>query len=255
MGSDTQQRFVLLGCLMLPLGAQGEPLQELVFEGRAYALGAQPGDTEALLYTEQHRQTGTCLDGRWTPATGDVTYFHPDGRKRGSKELNFSVDTQRPSFTLLDDAFNERIEVTNQGDKTAKVVYAEDEEPLERSEVSLGPDTVIDSGFDQLVGDRWDALMAGDTIRFEFLAPTRGKLFSFEGVKVDDSRPTVGSTVIRIQPDGFFINLFADPIFLAYNDDRRLTDYMGLGNMRREGGGNLEVHIRYQYKSQPDCAS
>lgn len=231
-----------------------KPENGLVFEGRAYQLGAMPGDASALIYTEHHQQDGTCTDGRWTPISGSVAYRNKNGSDRARKEIDYAVDLKRPSFILTDSKFDERIEVTNKEDRKAEVIYDEFQNDPVRFEVALGADSIIDAGFDHLVVERWDDLTAGKTIKFDFLAPTRGRLFNFEGVKVSDDRPTEGNVVIRIQPAGFFIGLFADPIHLAYNDQRRLTDYMGLGNMRRENGENHDVHIRYHYNQSHACA-
>jgi hypothetical protein len=236
------------------VGAENGGQPGLVFEGRAYKLDAELGDSSALIYTEQHRQTGACEDGRWKPATDSVTYRHPSGEKRGSKEVDYTVALRRPSYTLIDNAFNERIEVTNQNDERALIVYDEYQETeLQRYEVPLNNDGVIDAGFDQMVAQRWDALMAGKTVDFEFLVIPRGEMYDFEAAKVDDPKPTKGENVIRIQPEGFFADFFVEPIFLAYDDRGYLTDYMGLGNVRRDSNDNHEVHIRYSYQQMPGC--
>lgn len=228
--------------------------EERLFSGQAYQLGATPGDQSALLYSEHHRQRGSCEGGHWQPLSTRVTYQEPDGSERGSKEVDYSVSLLRPSFTLIDSAFDERIEVVNQADRRATISYTESgKKPVEFT-VELSSDTVIDAGFDSWVVQNWEALTAGETVEFQFLAPTRGKTFGFEGARVNDSRPTAGETVIRIQPTGFLVSFFADPIFLAYDDRRRITDYMGLGNMRRDGGDNHPVHIRYDYPQARDCA-
>ena len=227
---------------------------DLVFTGKAYDLDAEVGDPSALIYTEQHRQTGICESGKWTPAKDSVSYLQPSGEERGSKVVDYTVALQRPSYTMLDHKFDERIEVTNDSDERALVYYDEYEEPeIQRYEVPLEEDSVINAGFDQLVVKNWNDLMEGETISFDFVAVPRGEAYDFEATKVESSRSTKGDNVIRIQPAGFFTDFFVEPIYLAYNDEGYITDYIGLGNVRKDSNENYRVHIRYDYQEKPSC--
>lgn len=251
------QALGICGLLCLSTVAATQALADAgaqrVFEGRAYKAGAAPGDSSALLYTEHHEQQGSCEAGHWRPVEGSVVYRHPDGSYRGQKDLDYRGATQRPSFTLVDDALSDRIEVINEDDRVARIAYEENQRDPEQFRVDLTGSSVIDAGFDPWIVKNWERLMAGETVDFAFLAPTRGELFGFEGLKVDSEHRAAGENVIRIQPSGFLIGFFADPIFLAYDNRRRLRDYIGLSNLRQEGGDNPQVHIRYEYTQTPAC--
>ena len=233
--------------------AMAEESQSLHFTGSAYRLGTDPGESSALVYTEIHQQTGTCKGGRWRPAQDSVSYREPDGAERGTKSVDYRPEPLQPSYTLTDLKFDEHIRVVNDGDH-ATIVYEEfgTAEP-QRFKVELSPEAVIDAGFDQWVVQNWNALLGGETLQFEFLAVTRGELFTFEATRIDEARATAGDNIIRIKPAGFLAGFFVEPIFLAYDDRGYLTDYMGLGNIRKNGEANHEVHIRYVYEELPTC--
>lgn len=247
MSNNAGNRLVtalLLAGIAVPAMAE----QEIRFKGEAESLDS--GDT---VYTEHHRQTGECRDNMWLPSDHEVTYRGPDDEIIAEKTIDYGNTPARPGFTLEDKRYGERFEVRNPEDKQVRIRYR-DSDGEESSYRTRAPDNgVIDAGFEVMVRQNWDTLVNdGETVDIEFLAPTRGKFYEFEAEPVEKDGMK-GEHVFRISVAGWVSGWFVDPIHLAYNDQRQLTDFEGLTNILRNPDDNHRAHIRYEYENAPDC--
>lgn len=222
--------------------------QAIRFKGTAESLDS--GDT---VYTEHHRQTGECRDGLWRPLEHEVTYRDPEGETIAEKTIDYGDAPARPGFTLEDRRFGERIEVRNPEDSEVRIRYRASNGDESSYRIKAPDNGVIDAGFEVMVRQNWDALVEdGETVGIEFLAPTRGKFYAFQAEPAE-MEALEGEHVFRISVASWASSWFVDPIHLAYNDQRRLTDFYGLTNILRTPEDNHRAHIRYEYDSTPAC--
>ncbi|WP_143269420.1 hypothetical protein [Mangrovitalea sediminis] len=238
--------------LLASVTALAKPLDRHIrFEGRALDANSQ-----TLLYTEDHRITGICENNHWQPLHENVTYRAPNGQILATKQLDYGSGLQTPSFTLHDDVFGERFDVRYQKGQPVSVRWRDTHGKEHQSDVSPTPALVIDGGFDYKVKADWSKLMAGETLHFDFLAPTRGKTIAFRLVPANrtEREKTGAAHSFVIKPESTILSWFVDPILLGYNQQRQLTDYIGLTNIPKTADTNYRAHIHYQHPPIPDCA-
>lgn len=238
----------LTGLLLVGFAIPSLAAQTIRFQGTARSLDS--GDT---VYTEHHRQTGECRNGFWAPQDHEVTYRNPDGALIAEKTIDYGDVPARPSFTLTDKRFGERIAVHNAKDQPVRIDYRTSGGDESRYRVDAPANGVIDAGFEVMVRQNWRALVAeGNNVDIEFLAPSRGQFYAFRA-EPTDMKALEGSHVFRISVAGWVSGWFVDPIHLAYNDQRQLTDFHGLTNIPRTPDDNYRAHIRYEYENAPEC--
>jgi len=112
---------------------------------------------------------------------------------------------------------------------------------------------VIDAAFDVLMRQELGRLRAGESLSFQFLAPTRGSFYEFVAEPLSRHEAIDASLVVRVRPAGFILRWLVDPLYLGYDRHGRLSDYRGLTNIRKDSEANHRAHIRYRHGPDP-CA-
>lgn len=238
---------LLLGFVLVAAASQSVA-ETIRFTGEARSL-----KNDRLLYTEHHRQSGSCDGSDWIPEQGEVTYRNPDDKVIAEKTIDYGQAPERPGFTLEDLRFKERIEVRNRDDRKASVDWRTTDGDEERLEASIPDNGVIDAGFEVMVRMHWEALVEdGESIEIQYFAPTRGKFYGFEA-EYAENEALDADHVFRITPGGWVSGWFVDDIYLGYNDKRELTDFHGLTNILKDPDDNHTAHIHYSYQESPGC--
>ena len=205
------------------------------FSGSAFA-----SDSDALLYRETH-----FLRAGGGSREHIVLYQCPDGRPFARKLSRDDGDAQAPDFDLTDArlGYREGVRRVDGG----REVYVQRSAALpEQSDVLRVPaDGVIDMGFEVFARKHWDELQRGDTLRFNFLVPSRRTFFAFKVKRIAPSAPTApGTATFRLGPGNWFSFLLPH-IDVTYEvATRRLVHYEGLSNVRDLNGKNYRV--RYE---------
>lgn len=222
----------LLGPVLATAAAfsTAEETQTTEFVGKAY-------DTESgeLLYTEEHRLEQT--DG--TPQRETVRYVTPEGDTLAQKEMTY-WQPERPCY---------RLTVTNP--ERTEVVEPDDEgvaiESKKSGTLAWSDDSVsvIDGGFHYFILDHFDQLLAGDSVDFQFLAPTRVRWL---GLRVEPAGQADGQLRLDLKVQSMMLSWVVSDLELTYDiDTRQLLRYRGLTNLPNPDGGNYTADIQYQY--------
>lgn len=239
--------------LILPAGSAlaMAPASTEQFVGTAHAL-----NTDKVLYTEHHKATGHCQSGNWTPLEDQVIYRSPKGDEIARKTVNYRPSPYRPSFHMIDRQFGEDIRVTNHDDRQLTETLHDRSGQTQQFRQKVTSDLVVDAGFDEFIRAHWQALTQGQTVRFSFFAPTRGKTYDFRVHQADaEQRKMINAPhVFVMEPDSMIVRWLTDPVLLGYNQAHRITDYLGLTNIAKDKNDNYRAHIRYRYTSPP-CGS
>ncbi|MEQ6885034.1 hypothetical protein [Salicola sp. Rm-C-2C1-2] len=239
---------IAIGLLLAGGAVIASAEQTIRFEGTAESL-----ETGATVYTEHHVQTGECRDGFWEPSNHEVTYRSPEGDIIADKTIDYGDAPARPSFTLEDKRFGERMQVSNPEDEHVRIQYRSSSGEETSYRVQAPDNGVIDAGFEVMVRQNWQTLVAdGKTVQIGFLAPTRGKFYAFKAEPAE-KEALEGKHVFRISVAGWVSSWFVDPIHLAFNEQRQLTDFHGLTNILRTPEDNFRAHIHYDHDSAPGC--
>ncbi|MBJ6137825.1 hypothetical protein [Marinobacter litoralis] len=239
-------RWALLIALLLSAG----PIAAATFEFTGTALAI---DTQNQLYEERHQVNGTCSVAGFQPREHRVTYHKgPNDRRFAVKTLDYGQHPDRPSVVFRQPDFEESLEIRFTDANQLTINWQPPSERPKTFEVTSPPRLVIDAGFDQFVRANWQAVAAGESISFRFLAPTRGDHYGF----VLEPAPTAeidADVVIQIRPTSLVLRFLVDPIILGYNENGALTHYQGLTNIRANQETNHTALIRYRISQYPDC--
>ncbi len=208
----------------------------LRYDGTAYDL-----DNGSVAYVESHYVK---LDGD-AAADRFVLYRCTNGKAFARKRVTTrNASPWLPSFELQDQRIQYR-EGLKEIDNNLAVFYAADGED-DKAPLDAPSDLVADAGFDRFVVDNWSKLTAGETVRFNFLVPSRLDYLSFKVRQVEttevDGRK---ANVFRLGLTGL-LGLIVSGIDVAYDaESRLLLRFSGLSNVRNEDGDNYVVRIEF----------
>ena len=201
-------------------------------------------DDGSVLYRESHyvaMQGSRVLERLGLYRCADGTPF---ARKR-------VTDSPRlpwlPEFELTDARLGYVEGASASGDAVQVFVREPGEDETEREALDEVPqDLVGDAGFDRFVQDNWQKLLAGDTVHFHFLVPSR---LDYLGFKVRHiGRERIGDTPVEVfrLALGGLLGLIVSGIDVAYAaDDRVLMRFEGLTNVRDPDGDNYVARIDF----------
>ncbi|MEP1215994.1 MAG: hypothetical protein ABJM11_20735 [Marinobacter sp.] len=235
---------VVIACSVVALSTTAA---EVRFTGEATA-----PDDDRVIYAEHHLVEGECAAGLFRPGTQTVSYVRNGNSEFAEKKLTYDDSVLRPTVEFRQPDFNEAMNITNLDDSKLRIEWQTPSGDTENYTVEVTEALVADAGFDHLVREHWPAVTSGERVKFDFLAPTRGKAYGFVLEPAQDDRIKAAYT-IRIKPSGTILSFLVDPILLGYNEQGLLTDYVGLTNIRKDRDTNYTAHIRYSVETVPDC--
>lgn len=221
--------------LMLLLLSPARALDGIV--GEAYDLA-----TDELRYREHHRFR--FAEGRLIG--DDIEYRDPDGGLIGHKFVDYGPSGILPAFhaEFHDGRY---IEGLRYADDRIEMYQRHGADGRERTRtVKPRAEMVADAGFTQYLGAHFDRLLAGEELRFQFVAPSRLTTVKFDARKVGE-RVIEDTPVVDIRVEiSSFLSLFVDPLLLSYDpDSRQVVEYRGTSNVRDASGKQYEVRIRF----------
>ena len=218
--------------------------------------GAAEGADGQTLYEEQHTVEGACTDGVFQPLEHWVNYVRQtagDEETFAEKALSYQSSDIRPTVNFQQSDFNESLEISYGRSGAAEVLWQRPTGDKERSSVDASDNLVVDAGFDNFVRRNWGKVVGGQSVKFRFLAPTRGTDYAFV-LEPAQSQVVNADHVVQIRPDSVLLKFLVDPIILGYNTKGALTAYSGLTNVRENSDQNYTATIRYTINSYPECA-
>ena len=248
------QRFIFALLLSLPLAPLGfaasstpaaEPTRHC-FNGYAYN-----EDGSTLLYTEHHEQH---LE-RGQPIQWEVSYraVNADvmGAKPGEiiarKQFDFSNNPTVPVYTLelLGKGYKEGIRHDEKGWRMFK--RASKNAETETESFNYKPPMAADSGFDPFVKNNFKALLAGDTVKFDFAAAGSLTTVGLRAFKVADTQFN-GEPAVKFKAElsSLFRFVIDVAIEMTYHpESKKLLQYQGVSNMHNAEGNTFPVIIKY----------
>lgn len=239
MGQYAMRHWMMAALLVaMPAGA-GEVVNR--FEGYVYDLeGGQ------YLYTERHEQR--VVDGQWAGGTTD--YVLPDGKVFGRKTYDFSGDASLPRYRLDLPVEGYSEGITDNGASIEINHQRPGKKPVTRRVKKEGA-VAADTGLPRLLLAHWDALMAGETVKFRIAAPSRMDTFKFKARRIDDTT-FENKPAVRFQIDmDSMLNLFIGPIVFTFDaEQKRVKEFRGTTNIRNPANGQ-DYKVRISYYSTP----
>ncbi|MEM9302798.1 MAG: hypothetical protein AAGE01_11835, partial [Pseudomonadota bacterium] len=210
-----------------------------IHEKTGYAHDAATGE---LVYVEHHSHL--VVDGQ--TVGHEVRYTDPEGALVARKQLDYRANTLLPDF-VLEDVRNGYVEgmARRHGDPLVFCRKGREAE-LKIHEVDASH-PLADAGFDRLIDGRWDDLLAGKTIKKDFLVPALLDTVRFKIEKVREYEADGEQLVqFRMRAANPLVRMLADPINVVYDArDRMLVEYHGVSNLRDANLKNYKVSIHF----------
>ena len=199
-------------------------------------------DSRSFIYGERHfvRFSGSA------PLERVVLYTCADERPFARKIVSYAPSVFAPDFAMQDAISGVHEGLATRG--AARQVYFRRSAP--QSEASAPLDgieaLVADAGFDEFVRARWDALLGGERVRFDFVVPSRLDVASFKLRRLRSETLAGGpAEVFRLSLSGMWAWI-APHIDVYYsNRDRVLLRYEGISNVRDAQGDNYQARIDF----------
>lgn len=213
------------------------------FYGYAYDL-----ETNKYLYTETHEQK--IVNGKWVG--GSIVYTAADGSPLGKKILDFSNDSFVPVY---------RLDLTKEGymegitDNKDQIVMTKKSGPGKETETEAVKKEGLmaaDSGFHTFLVAHFAELMAGQAVKFRFVAAGNLDTFKFRAKRITDTT-FEGKPAVRflVEADSM-LRLFAGPLEVTYDpEQKKLLEYRGISNIHDPASGKAyNTRIAY-YSTTP----
>jgi len=240
------------GGFLLVAASLAEPTYAALFE----FTGSAARNDGTVLYEEQHRVEGLCERGLFEPLEHHVIYLPSRGsgsdQPFAEKWLDYSASAVRPTVNFRQPNFNEFLKVTYPDKDIVSLVWQQPGGDTNRSTLDMPNDLVVDAGFDNFVRQNWHKVINGESVRFRFLAPTRGTDYAFV-LEPAQNQTVKADYLVQIRPDSFMLKFLVDPIVLGYSKKGVLTVYSGLTNIRENADQNFTATILYNVTTYPEC--
>ncbi|SHK48588.1 hypothetical protein SAMN05216369_2269 [Marinobacter antarcticus] len=233
------------------IAAIATPVSAEIFQ---FTGAAESSDGKAL-YEERHQIEGSCDNDVFRPIEHRVTYVQlAEGNAEAfaEKKLDYSSSSIRPRVNYQQPDFDESLDITYPDSGSVAVAWKQPGGDIKRSTVEISNNLAVDAGFDNLVRRNWDKVVSGESVKFRFLAPTRGTDYAFI-LEPAQSQVVNADHVVQIRPDSVLLKFLVDPIILGYNSEGALTAYSGLTNVRENAEQNYTATIRYTVSTYPEC--
>jgi len=212
-----------------------EPAADVI--GNAYS-----ADDGSLLYTEHHYYSDDKLDHR-------VVYFDAQGKALAVKQVDYRSGFVTPEFTQSHNLYDELVVVQWQGNDLQMSYRPGSSDETTTSLVEASSPLVIDAGFDHFIRQNWQSLLAGDSVKFNYAAPSRMSLIGLTAEAQPCEKDSAQHRCFAIKPQSWIVALFLDPLQLTYNNQhRRISRFKGIANIIDENGKALNVDIQYSYR-------
>ena len=194
-----------IACWLMLLSISGQLTAQdtqYVTTGTAYSL-----DDNEVIYREAYTAINDIGEVQ-------VDYLDPQGKKFATKTLVFQGEPYQPTFVMQDFRDNETISV--QFEKARLVMRHKDNNGPRQKIILEHSGMVIDAGFDSFIQLKWDDLLKGKILKFEFALPTKLTSLTLEVEKIAPSwsplyNKEYGDSWIyfRLQPAKKWISFFA----------------------------------------------
>jgi hypothetical protein len=238
--------FLLPLLLLVSMNALGDQ------NFRAYRGTANQLASGKFLYQEQHwlRFVGAKLAERV------VLYQCANGQAFGRKIMRVSTNAQVPEFDLIDQrtGYKEGIKRAAKGFEVYTQLNRGKPQKAETIEATAQR-LVADAGFDEFVRANWNALLARESVKLNFVVPGEldyiGFKLNWQAKTTIDGEP---AQVFELAPSGL-LGWIVDGIEVTYTDrERRLARFAGLSNLRDLQSKNYEVDIRFPLANANELA-
>lgn len=175
-----------------------------------------------------------------------VSYSAPDGAVLATKIVDYNCNPTTPSFKLLDKTTGEVEGVKWSIDNIES--YQDDQNTIIEHPNSQ---YIIDAGFDNAIKLKWDELIEGQQIVFDYLFARKNRFLKLRFEKSTaplvvngESKPT--DIFFKVVPNNMILRAISSPIFVGYNKySRELRYYIGPTNLPMHVGDE-KVIIRYE---------
>lgn len=232
------RRRVVARCViaLLAIGATASAPADVRYEGFAHAR-----KDDRLLYVESH----------WLYAVDGVSkhlvlYRCANGDAFARKHLVESTSPAAPDFDFVDARSGYREGVRTRDGVREAYVQESGDAPLRHEPIEVGPDAIIDAGFDAYLRSHWDEVGLHGSVDASLLIPSR---FGFLDMRLSargDERVAAGRVRrFRVTIDRWYAFALPELRLRYLTGSRQLLEFAGIGTIRDANGRSLDVRIAF----------
>jgi len=223
------------------VAAESDKQVKPVLSGKAYDT-----KTNTLIYKEEHHyeivQGETVMNSTFTDVNGDTI---------AERVIEYQ-DHKVRSYKLKQEQINYQESITR--NNSAVQFEERDGQKIDKEEVSISSDIVIDAGFADYITQNWDSLTSGETLKFDFASVSQMDMIKLQ-VKMTDMKKTSAKNYLADEEVVMFkmtlaspiLKMFIKPIEIGYyKDSKQLAFYKGISNLK-DLNGKQYSSVRIEY--------
>lgn len=208
-------------------------------------------NSDTLAFTARYTPTG---ESENRSKTWVVNYRAPDSTLLATKHLDFSHNPYVPVYTqkFADSGNMAGIRRDNQG-QWVMVERKGENGSLNSKTFELSPPMASDNGIHPFIQAHFDALLAGETLRFKLPLAPRQRVVEMRIDRIENTNID-GTTAVRFRAkvDNLFVGWFTQKLEFSYHPQtKHLLAFKGVSNMQDERGEPYPVRIRYYRGDAP----
>lgn len=210
------------------------------YTGSAFQLGGNK-----MLYVEKHHEINDAAGKHIKTVT---QYMDPEGKEIARRTLDFSKSHITPDFVFEDYRSGYMEGASFQAGNKIKIFHrALRTEPVMEKIIAKPTMAVIDGGFNYLVRSKFNEIVAGKIISFQFISAARLDYYQFR-VRKEQEYVSKGKDLVKIilEADNSLLRLILDPITITYDKaTKRIISYEGISNIPANSSKNYSVKLLY----------
>lgn len=198
-----------------------------------------------------------------------ISYRSPENKEIVSMDLDNAISPFSPDFQQLDRRTGVKI-YSQRIDNNLVMGKNENGEKKEATKEIKEP-LVVGPGFEPFVRNEWEKLATGEAVVFRLAVPANQRVHKMQAYAVPleecikrirersdlnelDENPldaiSEGHACFSMKSTNWLANRIIKPIYIIYDNQRRLSLYSGLSNLTDDNGKWQTVYIYYNYLSQ-----
>jgi hypothetical protein len=176
-------------------------------------------------------------------------YTRPDGTPVQRSEAIYDPATLAPlSYQQRDARSGEEERLERDGGKVTLTHRAAGADAPKSATVDWTPERHMSATVGPLIRREWARLMAGETVPFRLLVPSRRDVYQFRLYR-DNASPLAagGRIVVRMEPGTWLVRQLVDPLFLVYEaaPPHRLAEFHGRSSIKTDAGADQDLRTVY----------
>lgn len=162
----------------------------------------------------------------------------------------FDIESFAPEVEQIDFRTSELRRSVYDGDNIAMSYQEDKSKALESKSIPKEPLPVIDAGFDNFVRAKWQSLVDGEPVVFDFASVPHLRVIPLRAIKKslgDCAAHNDAFLCLHVQANNRFLRFFVGELALVYDERKQLRVFEGAVNIQDDNAKSQKAIITYSY--------